>query len=97
MEEIKQKAREEWKEKFREEIIGHDDLNATNDKYSINYPIKGDIYFDGVAMEMFIDSLLSQALQKRDGNWRLAIMHLPTEQRESVIKTFDELLNKINI
>lgn len=33
-------------------------------------------------------------LQKRDGNWRLAIMHLPTEQRESVLKTFETLNTK---
>jgi len=40
--------------------MGNDDLNACNDKYSVDRPIKGDIYFDGIEVEGFISSLLAK-------------------------------------
>jgi len=60
---MKKEQTNSWQKEFREEIIGHDDLNAT-EPYSVNEPIKGDIYFDGVAMEGFISNLISQEKEK---------------------------------
>lgn len=104
MEEIKQKAREELKELFpleylRNEIdnFGYASLeNWIEDILSQAVQAEHDRWANQTA-NAHDNKIREITLQKRDGSWRLAIMHLPTEQRESVIKTFDELLNKINI
>ena len=50
---IKQKTREE----FRTRLIELDDCNMHMN--NIHEPIKGDIYFDGIEMEAWLDTLIS--------------------------------------
>lgn len=51
----------DWEKEFREILVSNDDWV---NRYDISRPIKGDIYFDGIEVEKFIENLLSRREQE---------------------------------
>ncbi len=49
----------QWKGQFRKKLADLDDLGK---EHNLQEPIKGDIYFDGIEIEAFIDDIVSQAI-----------------------------------
>ena len=55
---IEKQQKEDWKKEFRKLLS---DLNDLSEELSIEEPIKGDIYFDGIEVEQFISQKLQEA------------------------------------
>lgn len=50
-----------WEKGFRKTIIDLDDLNH---RFTIDAPVKGDIYFDGIEIEQYVRNLLTSERTK---------------------------------
>ena len=50
---------QEWRKEFRKLLCSLNDLNVES-KLDLNFPLKEDIYFDGIEVEQFIHNLISR-------------------------------------
>jgi hypothetical protein len=72
-----------WKEPFRALLIENDDCNTHMN--NIHEPIKGDIYFDGIEVEAFIEMVESHTIDR---------LRAVVEDDDDAIDTLDEIINE---